>query len=355
MKNTLYSSVDAMLVPETLSELIGRPVKSVRYTPADFGGLSGSHLSVVDINQGEEPRYVLKHISAKQDWIMRVTDDQLGREVMLWQHGLLDQLSPEVDHAIIACAVDGAGWAILMHDVSLSLLESPLSRSQNQTCLEALAAIHAAFWQNPTLTDSALGLNDLKAYLAWFTPAQCRPELGSHFMVKAIVDGWERMNRVIQPDIADIIDELLEDPQPLCAALSHYPHTLIHGDYWVHNVGLQWQPRQQVILLDWQVATVAPPATDLVWWLATSTGKLPVSPEETIAIYEHALASRLGPQFSEDWWQPQLDLCLFAGFLRVGWAFASRLLDDDFEAVRADWQEAADWWSERVRIGAKWL
>lgn len=70
---------------------------------------------------------------------------------------------------------------------------------------------------------------------------------------------------------------------------------------------------------------------------------------------KEALKSRLGQAFSEVWWQPQLDLALASGFLRVGWVFASRLLDDDFESMRHDWKIAAEWWSEQVRLGLRHL
>ncbi|MEZ4608666.1 MAG: hypothetical protein R2838_00155 [Caldilineaceae bacterium] len=43
--------------------------------------------------------------------------------VALWQHGLLDQLKPAIDHAILGCA-DGDDWFILMRDVSTGLMPS---------------------------------------------------------------------------------------------------------------------------------------------------------------------------------------------------------------------------------------
>jgi hypothetical protein len=61
------------------------------------------------------------------------------------------------------------------------------------------------------------------------------------------------------------------------------------------------------------------------------------------------------PGSSEDWWQPQLDLSFAAGFLRVGWAFASRILDGDSASARDAWKNAAGWWSDKVRAGLKHL
>ena len=360
MKHNVWETVDEMLVPENLSKLTAEPIASAHVRPAESGGLSGSHMSVVETNGGTGPQYVLKHIVIENDWIIRTTNDTLGREVRLWEYGVMDQLQPVVDHPIISCAKSETGWAILMHDISESLFYmdgSPITEFQNQTCLERLSDIHAKFWQDSALQNPELGLTDLYSFLSRFAPKRCRPEKGTHFMVDAILDGWDRMDRVVKTDIVAVIHQWLEDPQPLVDALRRYPQTLVHGDYWVRNVGIRPDPEPKIILFDWQIATVAPPAMDLIWWLATATevGNLPVTNEEAIDIYKNALASRLGPAFSEEWWQPQLDLSLCVGFLHIGWVFASRLLDDDFKSVRADWRKAVAWWSDRVRIGLNYL
>ena len=174
-------------------------------------------------------------------------------------------------------------------------------------------------------------------------------------MIDAVLDGWERLESVIEPGILAPVMQWLNDPQPLVDALNRYPKTLVHGDFWRANIGIRPSPPPQLIVFDWQIATLAPPAVDLVWWLAPNTGYLGITFDEVIDIYKKALINQLGSAFSEDWWQPQLDLSLAAGFLRVGWAFASRLQDEGFDSIRDDWQYAANWWSDRVRIGLKYL
>ena len=358
MKHTVWDNVDVMLLPENLGKLTGNTISSVKVKPAESGGFSGSHLSRVETNGGKGPQYVLKNIVPETDWVIRTTNDTLGREIKLWEIGVMDELQTVIDHPIIACAKSKTGWAILMHDISDSLLPmngSPISASQNQICLEGLASVHARFWQDSSLCKAELGLNDLRSCIAFLTPERCRPLEGMHFMIDAVLDGWERLESVIEPGILAPVMQWLNDPQPLVDALNRYPKTLVHGDFWRANIGIRPSPPPQLIVFDWQIATLAPPAVDLVWWLAPNTGYLGITFDEVIDIYKKALINQLGSAFSEDWWQPQLDLSLAAGFLRVGWAFASRLQDEGFDSIRDDWQYAANWWSDRVRIGLKYL
>jgi hypothetical protein len=49
---------------------------------------------------------------------MQTTEDRVCRAAGIWQQGLLDCLPEEIDHAISACALDGKGYALLMHNVT---------------------------------------------------------------------------------------------------------------------------------------------------------------------------------------------------------------------------------------------
>ena len=73
--------------------------------------------------------------------------DHHCRSVGLWQYGILDQLQPTVDHAILSCARDGDGWAILMRDLSPNLLGQVARETEIKFFLDTLATIHATFWE----------------------------------------------------------------------------------------------------------------------------------------------------------------------------------------------------------------
>ncbi len=175
----------------------------------------------------------------------------------------------------------------------------------------------------PELDDPALGLCTLRQIYTLLSPQTGHREAGrSHGHPKLILEGWDLFKTLVAEDVAGIIETLLEDPQPLCAALARYPRTLLHGDYRHANLGRLQGERDQAALLDWQLAAVAPPAVDLARYLATNSALLPVTKEATIETYRRQLAQGLSAHYDENWWQPQLELGLLGAFLQDGWAIA---------------------------------
>jgi len=359
MKHTLYPNIAEMLTPEALSELTGQPVTSVRRHPLQASyAKSGSRLLIVETNEGQGARYVVKRISMEWDWLMRATDDRLCRSVTLWQQGWLDRLPLEIEHGIIACALDKAGWAILMRDVAELLLPyASFSLADNQIYLDAMAALHAAFFDLPELADPNLGLGELCRAYTMFSPQTGRQEAGGQDEVpQRLQEGWDLVQTLVDPDVGQIVQDLLNDSQPLCEALSRYPQTLIHGDWRHANQGLVRDGQTRVVLLDWALATLAPPSVEIARYLGTNSALLPVSKEEAIEYYRRHFAERLGKRFDQSWWQPQLELGLLGGFIQDGWAIALKATRWNItEGQREHWQADLQWWSERVRAGVRWL
>lgn len=359
MQHQPFPTVEAMLAPATLSDLLGEPVTAVAISPlvAQYNK-SGSRLARVDINHGQGPPLILKQVSLATDWLMRATHDHHCRSVTLWAHGLLDHLPPEIDHATVACARDGHGWAILLRDVSDRLLPyTRFSHRDHAFMLAAMAALHAAFFASPLLANPELGLCQLADVYTMFSPLTGQREMGGPDEVpRRILEGWEMVKTAVPADVAAIILTLLADPTPLCDALSRYPQTLVHGDWRHANQGLTRNGRDRLILLDWQLAVVAPPAVELGRGLGTNSTLLPVSKEEAVAYYKQQLAQRLGPRFSESWWEPQLALGLLGGFLQDGWAIVLKATHWHVGAdARDHWQADLAWWADQVRAGARWL
>ena len=148
------------MAPENLTELLGQMVSAVSISPlfAEYNK-SGSRLSRVEINHGQAPSLILKQVSYSTDWLMRATNDYKIRAVTLWEYGLLDLLPPEITHARLACARENDGGAILLQDVSNEMLPyRPFSIADNALMLEAMAALHATFFENPLLESSDIGL-----------------------------------------------------------------------------------------------------------------------------------------------------------------------------------------------------
>jgi hypothetical protein len=119
--HALYGSLDELLSPEVLSTLEGRTVAAVRRRPftSPYGGVSGNAFLAVETagTNGEPRSYIAKQTAPAWDVIMRISGDAACREMLVWQHRLLDRLPPEVGHTIVAAAEERGGWALLMHDI----------------------------------------------------------------------------------------------------------------------------------------------------------------------------------------------------------------------------------------------
>jgi hypothetical protein len=362
MRHQAVASLDVLLAPETLSSLTGQAITSVRrlpFTGGDSG--SGSGFLAIETNEGHGPRFVVKLSSPARDWIVRATGDTHGREVLVWETGLLDRLPPEVAHPVVGCARDDTGWAILMRDVSDLLIpggdwDGPIRPADHALYLDGQAALHATFWCDPDLVDPSAGLCSPRSHYTTFSPVIGLRE-GDHSqeLVRKIREGWAVLLTRVEPELADLLVALAKDPAPLCAALARYPQTLVHGDPRPANLGLLRRPPRRVILLDWHFAGPSAPAVDLAWYLSTVSHRLPVSRETTIAWYRHRLARRLGRRFDDGWWQPQLELSLLGQSVRGGWMYWLEPPADASPTVHAWRRDEFAWWSRRAMAATRWL
>jgi hypothetical protein len=368
MRHKLYASLDELLVPKTLAKLANSTVTSVCCLPflGAADSCSGSRFLHVETNQGRGPRFVVKRVSCEWDWIMRATADDRGREALVWTTGLLDRLPPEIAHPVLACSHDGAGWAILMHDVSESPIQTsddmtegePIGRTDNVHFLDALAALHAAFWQEPQAADPALGFCSPSNLYPSFSPATGRREIDCPDEGPRIIrDGWELLRTLVDPAVADLLTGLHDDPHPLCAALARYPQTVIHGDPKPANLGLMHNgaPHARVVMLDWHFVGPGVPAADLVRYFSCLGARLPGTREEAVACYRDRLARRLGSGWDEGWWRPQFELSLLGNLLRRGYFLAWLAERHERPAVRAWARREIAWWAEQALVATRWL
>lgn len=362
MCRTPFASLDDLLEPETLSRLTGCAITSARRLPFVGGhSASGSGFLAVETNNGRGPRFVVKLSSPACDWIVRATDDSRGREVLVWDSGLLDRLPPEITHPVIACARDAEGWAILMHDVSDELLQDPLGatpipEADHRRYLDALAALHAAFWEHPSLAEPSLGYCSPWHRYTVFSPATGEREAQHpNEVLRWIREGWAALWSEIEPDVAALLRGLLADPTPLCAAMARFPQALLHGDPRTANLGIDPGPPPRVVLLDWHLVGPGVPGVDLAWYLTRAGPRVPMSNETSVAYYRAGLARRLGSRFDEQWWRPQMDLSLLGELVRRGWIYGEDIARHPSASVRARARASLAWWSERAREGARWL
>jgi hypothetical protein len=352
-KYTLFDSVEEMLIPETLSELLPEPVTQVDCQPmSGHSGLAGGQLSYVDTNAG---RLVLKRMSIASDWIMFASDDRLCRSVTLWQYGLLDQLRPHLEHRIIACSHDNANWAILMEDLTghVYAWDKPMPPQLVPVFLDRMARLHATFWNDPLLNDLSLGLCDTAKLLDQTSLPMAQKHDHNHLGVIPdwIRGGWEVMEELLDSDTFIQMRSLTENPQPLLGALNHYPYTLLHGDYRAENLAHPDHP----IALDWQEAACSLMTIDLAWFAKHGYVQDSLGEAQAINYYRGRLEMYLNRRFDDAEWQAMIDLGFLVDALRST-CFAAYWYkhSDDLESRR--WNETAvKRRNQQVRAAMRWL
>jgi hypothetical protein len=263
-------------------------------------------------------RYVLKRMSIESDWIMHASDDRQGRSVRLWQYGLLDRLKLHVEHKTIACAHDGEGWAILMHDLG----DGVQWRGQQAAAeavprfLDALARMHATFWNDPLLLEDRVGLCDPARLLdqSALPVARDNPNISAFNspIPVWVVEGWEIMSELLEREIFEAMQTLIENPSPLFEALEHYPFTLLHGDY--RDANLAVLPQGQLVAYDWQEAAHSLMTVDLAWF--TNDIRDLISLKHAHSLYRERLERYLGQKFDDQHWEAMIDLGYLVNALR---------------------------------------
>ena len=279
-----------------------------RREPLTHGGQSGTSLERLVLADGR--RLVVKRISG-EDWISRVTHDD-GREVGLWEQGVLARMPLEIDPAVLDAGRDGrAGW-LLMRDVSGELLppDRRLSREESARILEAAAALHRRFAGETSEVD---------------------------YLPKMVVVGWEVFADAVPDDVASAVFGAMERPQPLAGLLRDSVATLVHNDLRGANLGLL--PGRTVVL-DWGLAGSGPPELDFAWYLFVNGWRIDATREQLIDDFKRAEGDLHDPRALELSWIAQL--CWHGPLLAHELVEAS---DVKRERARAE----LTWWVERVR------
>lgn len=297
-------------------------------------GRSGSLLERVVLADGRA--LVVKHVRDGGDWIMRASHDH-GRAAELWSSGVLARVPDVIDHAVVGAERAEDGWVVIMRDVSAALVpdHARLSRGDSRRVLEAAAALHARFWDDPPLE-----LCSMADRYRFLSPATARREAdGADEVPRLIGRGWERFAEVVPADVAEPVLAVLERPEPFAAALSAFGSTLLQGDLKLGNLGLT---ADQVVMLDWGTQTGwGPPAVEVAWYLAINWSRVDATREQVLDDFRAAE----GERHDED----ALRLALLGGLVQLGWDKALHASGHPDPAIRA--REAADlaWWTARAR------
>jgi len=287
--------------------------------------------------------FVVKHVDRAFDWIARQTGDLACWPIVVWERGLID-LAPEcIDPTIVGAARTATGGALLMRDATEWLVpadDTPLPLEQHLRFLDHLAAFHAACWG----WHDTIGLWPLGNRYGLFGPEAlaCEAALGHPEPVTRIAeDAWGRLADVA-PRMAGALAPLRSAPWPVVDALARTPHTFLHGDWKLGNLGSH--PDGRTVLVDWSMPGSGPPVAELAHYLALNVARLPVGHTKDDAITAYRASLERHGIDTEPWFERQLALCLLGVMLQLGW---EKSFDEQGDELA--------WWAARVEAGIREL
>ena len=152
--------------------------------------------------------------------------------------------------------------------------------------------------------------------------------------------GWAVFHDLAPADVSEAVAAILRDPAPLAAAMEEAGTTLVHADLHYGNVA---PASDRFYVIDWGLATQAPPAVDVAWFVDQSARFLDWSREDVLA----AFAAAEGPLHDAR----TLTLALLAEVVVAGWQYADAAEGEHAVVRRAD----LAWWVARAREGLETL
>lgn len=304
-----------------------------RHPVADSDGKSGATLERAVLADGRS--VVVKRFDPGTDLVMRITGDERGREVAMWESGIFDRLPAGVGHAVVGGWFDDDGLGVLvMRDLGDAVLtwQSRVTPDRCRAMLRSVASLHRAFHEQPPD-----GLTPLDAVVGIFEPARIRPYAHEELAGYAL-RGWEIWADLVTDDVGEQVLALAQDATPLSRALRKRPLTMIHGDLATVNMAFE---ADHLTLIDWGIATAAPGAVDIGRFLAGCAHVLDVDPDAFVAMYREEAADLFDEQATR--------LGLLSGLVWLGWNKVLDIAEHPDEAVREREKAALPWWLDRAR------
>jgi hypothetical protein len=324
-------SADGGLLLDT--RIVAQLGEVVEHRPMISRGWSGNALERLELADGR--RLVAKRIVPGTNWIDRHTKDE-GREALLFTSGVLGRLPDAIDHAVVAAERDGDAWWVVMRDVSPALLpdEKRLTRDEHRRVLAAANGMWDEFWDEPV--PHVCSLHDC---FQLFSPAISEAERdGLDLLPKQYEVFWEAFAEAVDPDVADAVLALVDDPAPLVRALDECGTTLIHADIRDEQIGLDGE---RLVLLDWGRATQGHPVVDFFWSLCHNVWRIDARHDQLVEDFRGARGENDDPL--------AVELGVIAGLVLYGWVFGHSAAYHP-DPVERDWAHGElGWWVPRAR------
>jgi hypothetical protein len=300
---------------------------------ADSDGKSGATLERAVLADGRN--VIVKRFDPEADLVMRITGDERGREVEMWENGIFERLPAGVGHAVIGgwFGHDGLG-VLVMRDLGDAVYDwqTRVTWDRCRTMLRSIVSLHRCFHDRPPD-----GLTPLDRVVGLFEPARIRPYAHEELVGYAL-RGWEIWADLVTDDVGERVLALAEHSAPLARALQVRPLTMIHGDLATVNMAFD---DDHLTLIDWGLAAAAPGAMDIGRFLAGCAHVLDVDMDTFMAMYRE----EAGDVYDEE----ATRLGLLSGLVWLGWNKALDIVEHPDEAVREREKAALPWWLARAR------
>ena len=301
---------------------------------SDHVGKSGAGLERVRLRDGRA--LVVKRVDPQHDVTLAMTGAGPSKEYVLWRDGVLDRLPPGLGHAVVDGWVEGDTTVLVMRDLGDLVLtwDDRLPADRAERTMTAIAALHRAF-----LGQAPPGLAPLGRVVSLFTPRRIREARveGVELMGLAL-RGWELFADAVPVDVADPVLALLDDPEPLVAALHRAPSTLAHGDLATVNMAFDGD---DLVLLDWAMATEGPGSLDVARFVAGCSSVVDATREQLIGWYRAAAGAACDDR--------TMHLGLLSAMVWLGWNKALDAVEHPDPAIRAREKADLDWWVRCTR------
>ena len=249
--------------PEWIGAVLGTTIRSLEARLlGEARGLQSTtwHLQLdCDPAEGGPASVILKSETSNREFNeFSRQNNAFGREVGVYTH-----CTPRLrDHQpAIYATNDSEPFWLLLED--LTHLRSGdqvigLNTKETLTTIQRMAAIHAEFWQDPSLQ----GHSWLPQHGFWFSTPD--PELVEDFFATYGVR--------FGPDVCRLYEAVLEQNSAIDAALAQRPWTLVHGDLRADNLlfgGTAEDPES--VIIDWSWASRSTAAIDIAFLIGGST------------------------------------------------------------------------------------
>ncbi len=302
----------------------------------EHDGRSGATLERVVLDDGT--RLIVKSADPNND-ITMVATGNVDRELRLFATGALARLDGGVGHPIVDVWREGDQVVTVMRDLGDTIpgWSRVLDRGEVERVVRGLASMHRVFLGSPPA--DLCPLETRLSLLGRDSMASVPGGLGGE-LPAAITHGWDCFSSLVPADVSAAVFAVHRDPGALAEALRGTgPSTLCHADLWPVNLALE---PEQVTLLDWAIATEAPPVLDLEIYLTGSSSHVTCSRDEVIELFRAA-----SPSCSDE----ALALGLFAGLCDMAWNKALDATEHEDPTQRATAAADLAWWVTQGQAG----